>query len=38
MQGAIKGSKLQVIPRAGHSATIEEPAAITAAIMDFLPS
>jgi len=37
MQEAIKDSKLQVIPRAGHSATIEEPAAITAALKDFLP-
>jgi len=37
MRGSIKGSKLQVIPRAGHSATIEEPAAITAALKDFLP-
>lgn len=36
MQGAIKGSKLQVIPHAGHSATIEEPTAITIALRDFL--
>ena len=37
MHGAISGSKLQLISRAGHSATIEEPAAIAAALEAFLP-
>lgn len=36
MHGAIKGSKLTVIPRAGHSSSIEEPAAMTAALEEFL--
>lgn len=34
--GAIAGSKLVIIPRAGHSSTVEEPAAVTRAIRDFL--
>ncbi len=33
---AIRGSQLVVIPRAGHSSTIEEPAAVNAAIAAFL--
>jgi pimeloyl-ACP methyl ester carboxylesterase len=36
MHAAIKGSILKVIPRAGHSASIEEPETITAAIKEFL--
>jgi pimeloyl-ACP methyl ester carboxylesterase len=36
MHEAIQGSNLAVIPRAGHSASIEEPAAINAAIEEFL--
>ena len=32
----ISGAKLVVIPRAGHSSTVEEPAAVTAAIEKFL--
>jgi len=36
MHAAIQGSKLVRIPRAGHSSTIEEPAAVNAAIDDFL--
>lgn len=36
MQGRIRGSKLVVIPGAGHSSTIEEPAAVTAAMREFL--
>jgi pimeloyl-ACP methyl ester carboxylesterase len=38
MLAAIKGSKLVTIPRAGHSSTLEEPAAVTAAIESFLRS
>ncbi|MEO8450248.1 MAG: alpha/beta fold hydrolase [Gemmatimonadota bacterium] len=34
----IPGARLVRIPRAGHSATIEEPAAVTSAIGDFLAS
>jgi pimeloyl-ACP methyl ester carboxylesterase len=37
MHQAIKGSKLVVIPGAGHSASIEQPALVTRAIEDFLP-
>jgi len=37
MQQAIGGSKLLVIPGAGHSASIEQPALVTRAIDDFLP-
>jgi pimeloyl-ACP methyl ester carboxylesterase len=33
---AIPGAKLVVIPRAGHSSTIEEPAAVNAALASFL--
>ncbi len=36
MQKAIAGSKLIRIPRAGHSATLEEPDAVNAAIKEFL--
>lgn len=36
MREAIKGSKLVVIPGAGHSASIEQPALVTQAIEDFL--
>ena len=32
----IAGSRLVVIPRAGHSSTIEQPAAVNAAISTFL--
>lgn len=38
MHAAIAGSKLVVIPGAGHSSSIEEPAAVTAAIEAFLRS
>ena len=34
--GAIAGSRLVRIPRAGHSSTVEEPVAVTAAIESFL--
>jgi 3-oxoadipate enol-lactonase len=34
--GAIPRAKLARIPRAGHSSTVEEPAAVTAAIEEFL--
>jgi 3-oxoadipate enol-lactonase len=34
--GAIKGAKLVRIPRAGHSATVEQPDAVTKAIQGFL--
>jgi 3-oxoadipate enol-lactonase len=33
---AIPGARLVVIPRAGHSSTVEEPAAVTAALEKFL--
>jgi 3-oxoadipate enol-lactonase len=36
MAAAIRGAKLVRIPRAGHSSTVEEPAAVTAAIEAFL--
>ena len=36
MHARIPGSKLVVIPGAGHSSTIEEPAAVNAAIIEFL--
>jgi pimeloyl-ACP methyl ester carboxylesterase len=38
MAEAIPGARWVAIPRAGHSSTIEEPAAVTAAIEDFLAS
>lgn len=36
IRDGIVGAKLVVIPRAGHSSTIEEPAAVNAAIATFL--
>ncbi|MEO8548698.1 MAG: alpha/beta fold hydrolase [Kofleriaceae bacterium] len=33
---AIRGARLVVIPRAGHSSTVEQPARVTAGIQDFL--
>lgn len=36
LHAAIAGSRLVRIPRAGHSSTVEEPAAVTAAISEFL--
>lgn len=38
MQKAIPGSKLVRIPNAGHSATLEEPDVVNAAIKEFLKS
>lgn len=38
MHAAIANSKLIVIPGAGHTSTVEEPAAVTAAIHDFITS
>jgi pimeloyl-ACP methyl ester carboxylesterase len=35
---AIRGARLTRIPRAGHSSTVEEPAAVTAALDGFLTS
>jgi pimeloyl-ACP methyl ester carboxylesterase len=35
---AIPGAKLVRIPRAGHSSTVEEPAAVTSALSGFLSS
>ncbi len=35
---AIRGAKLVTIPRAGHSSTVEEPAAVTTAIDAFVKS
>jgi 3-oxoadipate enol-lactonase len=37
MHQAIAGSKLVIVPGAGHSASIEQPALVTKAIEDFLP-
>jgi pimeloyl-ACP methyl ester carboxylesterase len=36
IHAAIAGSRLVRVPRAGHSSTVEEPEAVTAAIVDFL--
>jgi pimeloyl-ACP methyl ester carboxylesterase len=36
MAAGIRGAKLVRLPRAGHSSTVEEPAAVTAAIETFL--
>lgn len=36
IHASIAGSRLQVLPGAGHTSTIEEPAAVNAAIADFL--
>ncbi len=38
LAAAIRGAKLVRIPRAGHSSTVEQPAAVNAAISDFLSS
>jgi pimeloyl-ACP methyl ester carboxylesterase len=38
MHARIRGSKLVVIPGAGHSSTMEEPAAVNRAIAEFLAS
>ncbi|MCU1283164.1 MAG: alpha/beta hydrolase fold having protein, partial [bacterium] len=35
MAGAIRGAKLVVIPRAGHTSSVEEPDAITRALRSF---
>jgi len=35
---AVRGARLVTVPRAGHSSTVEEPAAVTAAIEAFLTS
>jgi 3-oxoadipate enol-lactonase len=34
----IAGSRLEIIPRAGHTSTVEEPEAVNAAITNFLGS
>jgi pimeloyl-ACP methyl ester carboxylesterase len=34
----IAGSRLEIIPRAGHTSTVEEPAAVNSAITNFLGS
>lgn len=36
LAAGLRGAKLVRVPRAGHSSTVEEPAAVTAAIEDFL--
>lgn len=36
MAGAIRGAHLVTIPRAGHTSPVEEPAAVTAAMKEFL--
>ena len=36
LQSQIAGSKLVIIPRSGHSSTIEEPDAVNAEINEFL--
>lgn len=38
MQRAIRGARLKVLPRAGHSSTIEQPEAVNRAIEEFLGS
>jgi len=38
MQAAIAGARLEIIPRAGHSSSIEQPERVTKAIRDFLAS
>jgi 3-oxoadipate enol-lactonase len=38
MHARIRGSKLRIIPGAGHSSSIEEPEAVNAAIDEFLSS
>jgi len=34
----IAGSRLEIIPHAGHTSTVEEPTAVNAAITNFLES
>jgi 3-oxoadipate enol-lactonase len=36
LRAAIAGARLEVIPRAGHSSTVEEPTRVTAGISNFL--
>ena len=36
LQERIPGSQLEIIPRAGHTSTVEEPEAVNAAITNFL--
>ena len=36
IQAGIAGSQLVVVPQAGHTSTIEQPAAVTAAIEEHL--
>lgn len=36
LRTAIAGARLEIIPRAGHSSTVEEPARVTAGILGFL--
>lgn len=38
MHAGISNSKLVVIPGAGHTSTVEEPVAVTAAMQEFLAS
>ena len=38
LQEGITGSRLEVIPRAGHTSTVEEPTAVNVAITTFLGS
>ncbi len=38
MHARIRGSKLVVIPGAGHTSSVEEPAAVNAALEKFLGS
>jgi pimeloyl-ACP methyl ester carboxylesterase len=36
MQQAVAGSRLVTIPHAGHTSSVEQPQAVTAAIEEFL--
>ena len=38
IQRAIPGSRLEVIPKAGHLSAVEDPAAFNAALLSFLPA
>jgi pimeloyl-ACP methyl ester carboxylesterase len=38
MTAAIAGARLETVPRAGHSSTVEEPASVTRMIEAFLTS
>jgi pimeloyl-ACP methyl ester carboxylesterase len=38
MAAAIPGSRLLVVPRAGHLASLEQPQAVNAAVSSFLVS